>query len=329
MVEEAGTTQYVAVSTIEPESSAPPPYSPVSNNNKSGKPSQASPRFEEQGEPDIFTVRTKPVTNGIRSTIQYLRSRAGYWSRFRGLSLFICFTIARGFIISGLSAIRPLRNPLGISAAAVLAEVILARWQLTWIHIVISEPSSKRWYQRLPSFRSSWTRIAPVVALHAVVMQIVKGFPVLVLRTFGPMKHIQHPEYEPSERDVYAAFGQASMAAFLILALYILLAIPATVTLVRVAASMLPEEDETIVPFDRTFSGKVTPAIIGGAGKIGMLQAWKSFGWSSRKRLLKLLAKVSIIMFALTILSGMLLMSEAKLLLGDKMKEIMRAAHAH
>jgi len=44
------------------------------------------------------------------------------------------------------------------------------------------------------------------------------------------------------------------------------LEVPTTVAYVRVTDSMLPGEHETIVPFDRSFGGKVTLAIIGGQG---------------------------------------------------------------
>ena len=329
MVEDPEPTQYVAVSTIEPEASAPPAYSVVqSKSSKTNTPDV--PMLDEVTDTEILAIQNRPVTSSIRTTLLHLRNRAGYWSRFRGMSLFICFILARGLIVTGLTAIPALRSQGGIALATVVAEIILARWQLTWIHIVISEPRpGMNWYQRLPPLRTSWPRIAPAIALQSVVLQVVQIFPMLVCRTFGPMKHLGSPGYEPRERDVYAVTGQATMALFLILMLSMLLGIPATVTTVRVAASMLPEEDETIVPFDRSFGGKVTPAIIGGSGKIGMIDAWKSFNWASRKRLLKLIVKVFVILFALGLMAGMIMVGEAKLLLGDKMKEIMRVMHGH
>jgi hypothetical protein len=40
---------------------------------------------------------------------------------------------------------------------------------------------------------------------------------------------------------------------------------PADVTLTRVQASLLPDIEETIVPFDQTFCEKVVPEVIGGS----------------------------------------------------------------
>jgi len=139
------------------------------------------------------------------------------------------------------------------------------------------------------------------------------------------MKHLQDPAFHPSKKDMYVIFGQSSIIVFLMFALFVLLEIPATVTVVRVAASMLPEEYETIVPFDRSFGGKVTPSIVGGAGKIGMLEAWKTFTWPSRVRLLKLVIKVFAILVAVWLSFSMVLIAEAHLLFGDQLGEIMKA----
>ena len=87
---------------------------------------------------------------------------------------------------------------------------------------------------------------------------------------------------------------------------------------------MLPEENETVVPFDRSVGGKVTPAIIGGQGKSGIVEAWRSFDWAARVRLVKLMAKVMAIMLALWVLLIVVTLGEAHLIIGAKnMKAIM------
>ena len=315
------TDAYVSVDIL---GDAPPSYAP-------NKPSTASDANDTLLDPESETpLSYKPITSSLRKTILHLRSRAGYWSRFRGLSLFICWAVVRGFIDSLLTTASFMKNPAGFGVAAIASEVLLSRWELTWYHIVISEPSPKKWWQRMPSFRSrAWTKIAPLVALRSIVTQIAGGFPMLLCQSFGTMKHLRDPAFEPGKKDMYNVFGQSLIVLFLTFALFVLLEIPATVTVVRVAASMLPEEYETIVPFDRSFGGKVTPAIIGGAGKIGMLEAWKSFPWSSRVRLLKLVGKVFAMIVAVWILLSMVVIGEAHLFLGDQMGEIMKTIGQH
>ena len=271
-------------------------------------------------------ITYKPITSSLRSTILHLRARAGYWSRFRGLSLFLCWAVARGLIISSIASAPFMRSHGGMAIAAVIAEVMLSRWEFTWYQIVISEPSPKKWWQRVPSFeRRAWNKIAPAVALRSLTTQIASGFPVLLCRSFGTMKHLQDPAFQPSEKDMPIIFGQSLIILSLSFALFVLLEIPATVTAVRVAASMLPEEYETIVPFDRSFGGKVTPAIVGGSGKIGMLDAWRTFTWPSRIRLVKLVVKVFAMIVTVWLLFCMVLVVEGHLLFGDKLGDIIKA----
>lgn len=320
MVEEPGTHQYVAVHTHEPDSNSPPPYTPPTQN-KTGL-VDTSGLASKDVETEFLSLRTKPITASLRGTIMHLRTYAGCWSRYRGLSAFLCMLIAQALIRSAISAIPGLRTCGGVAIATVLAQVVLARWHMTWIHIVISQPSQKRWYQRLPALKT-WTKIAPAVALEAVVVQIVLRLPVLVSRTFGPM-HMSGLTSEPDERHIHAHLCRTLIKGLVFLSLYVLLAIPAEVTLVRVAASMLPEEDEAIVPFDRTFGGKVVTTIAGGSGRIGMLDAWRTFGWPSRKRLLKLLVKVCAFILAVKLFFALVIVADAYLFLGgDKLKEIL------
>lgn len=290
MIESPETAAYVPVDVIEPTD--PPAYAATAG---------PKPPTGEDGDEDaeVLLVRNKPITASIRQTILHLRARAGYWSRFRGLSMFLVWNVATGFLVGIIASI--FHSRLGVAFAAIVAETLLATLHMTWVHIVISEPSAKRWYRRIPSFKT-WPKIAPAVALWATSNQVVHILPMLVCGSFGSLKHMNNPEYQPGRKDLYAVGAQGVMAMFLTVLLFVLLQIPASVTLVRVAASMLPEEDETIVPFDRTFGGKTTPAIIGGQGKIGLVEAWRSFAWASRIRLLKLMVKVALIVMAFWLL---------------------------
>jgi hypothetical protein len=320
MIESAETAAYVPI-----EPTDPPAYSPAA----APKPTHSSrDDFEDEpnsdGDAEILLIRNKPITASIRETILPLRARGGYFSRFRGLSMFLAWNIASGFVFSIVGAM--LHNRFGMALAAIVAETLLATWHVSWIHIVISEPSTKRWYQRIPSI-NTFPKIAPAVMLWAASSQIVSIMPRLVCTSFGSLKHLNNPDYQPGKKDLYAVGAQGIMGMFIMIVLFVLLQIPASVTLVRVAASMLPEEDETIVPFDRTFGGKTTPAIIGGQGKIGLVEAWRSFPWASRVRLLKLMVKVALIVMAFWLLCTMTLVAEAHLLFGDKLGEMMKAMH--
>ena len=313
MVESPETTAYMPVDSLA-AASEPPAY----EEEEDGTPKTTN-------DPEILLVQNKPVTASLRATMKHLRARAGYWSRFRGLTLYIIWNFSVGLITSLLAPMFGY-NRIFVGVAAVLAQLIAARIHMTWIHVVISEPSPKRWYQRIPPF-NTWLKIAPAVTLWALSTQIVAVLPMLVCGSFGSLKHMKDPEYNPDKKDLYAVGAQGFFGMFLMLALYIALQIPATVTMVRVAASMLPEDDETIVSFDRTFGGKTTPAIVGGQGKIGLVEAWRSFPWASRIRLLKLVGKVALIVMAVWIAMLITLTVEAHVLLGDNLGHVLKAIH--
>ncbi|KIW66287.1 hypothetical protein PV04_08484 [Phialophora macrospora] len=323
MVESPETEAYVPVGTFEP--TEPPAYSATTPAPKPTNGQPEDPDLDAEGDAEILLVRNKPITASIRATVQHLRARAGFLSRFRGLSMFLAWNMLCGFLISLIANVF-LGNRLGVAFAAIVAETALATWHMAWVHIVISEPSEKRWYKRIPSIRT-WPKIAPAVALWATTNQVVSILPMLVCGSFGSLNRMRDPEYEPGRKDLYAVGGQGMLGFTLMVILFVLLQIPATVTLVRVAASMLPEEDETIVPFDRTFGGKTTPAIVGGQGKIGLVEAWRSFPWASRMRLIKLMIKVVLIFMACWLLVTIVLVAEAHLLFGDSLGHMMKTMH--
>jgi hypothetical protein len=322
MVESPETAAYVPVNSIDP--AEPPAYTTTPATPK--RTARVEPEDPDADiEDDLNLVRNKPITTSIRGTIAHLKARAGFLSRFRGLSMYLVWNFAAGLVISTVAGIFT-SHRLGLAIAAIIGNTALATFQATWIHIVISEPSPKRWYQRIVSVRN-WPKIAPAVALWATANQLVSILPMLVAGSFGSLRHLRDPEYEPNHKDLIAVGGQGMLGMVLMVMLFVLVQIPALVTVVRVAASMLPEEDETIVSFDRTFGGKTTPAIIGGQGKIGLVEAWRSFPWESRMRLLKMMAKVALIFFVSWFVVTIVLVVEAQLLFGESLGQMMKTMH--
>ena len=46
-------------------------------------------------------------------------------------------------------------SPILRGIFAILFHTIFARFHLTWTHIVISNPSTKRWYRRIPDRKTA------------------------------------------------------------------------------------------------------------------------------------------------------------------------------
>lgn len=262
-----------------------------------------------QVEPILLDAKPKSITSSLSTTIKHLRERAGPWSRFRGLRTFMLFAFLRDVVVSCLtfnSSYKP--SPTNF-VAQVVAEVALAQLGMAWVHIVISEPSSKRWYQRVPGPRS-WVKILPAAAVASVGSRVTFFLPMLLGTSLAS-------DPEPSPLGVLAVAGLA-------LALTILIEVPAIVTFIRVAASMLPEEDEAIVPFDRTFGGKVTPEILGGSGKIGLIDAWKSFDCASRLRFIMVSVKAVAMQIGLIVVFATVFLGELALITGTCSPEKLR-----
>lgn len=281
-------------------------------------------------------VPSKPITAKIRSTVRHITAIGGFWARWRGFVPGMVYAVVAStggaFFQALIPRVVPARELLG----DLIAVVVFARFHMAWTHAVISLPSSIRWYQRLApmkSIKQLW--ISNVVnhgALYAVVyltMGLMKLMGVCNQAYMG--EDLQNGKV--SKKFMFGIFSlQGIIVILFAVAMVLCIVVPATVTLARVEASMLPDDQETIVPFDRSFDGKVVPQILGGTGAIGFLDAWRSFNWEARRRLIKLYVKMFMILVALTFLTFSVTMIEGWAIMGpetiNRYAELVRA-HQH
>lgn len=268
-------------------------------------------------EPELFYVKTKPITSKIRTTIKHLVAEAGPWSRFRGLQVALLYHFAHQMVFQ-LFTWAFGHQMLAQSFAAIATAVVLARFQMLWTHVVISAPSEKKWYHRLPS-NEDVTKIILPTAAWAFAEQVAIYVPVTLFFAFNLEGYFENR----ADFGKYSDMQQKSvmLASFTVLMSGIitaaLIVFPAHVSLKRVHASLLPEENDTIVPFDRTFGGKVQPEIVGGKGVVSMLDAWRTFGWAARLRLVALYAKIMAIQLATAVAFVLLAVFEVRMINGD------------
>jgi len=242
-------------------------------------------------EPELI-VKVAPITSKYHTAMAHLRAHAGPYAGFRGASLWFAYHMLLTLVFNLLCMALPFSIPRQLFA--VLATVMLSRWNMMWTHIVISMPSSKKWWRQRPDLKA-WKKVAPATALWAVAERVTYVLPAGLWRNLGldvVFGHHAIREMSASEKEVVLI--KFIMVILVFIATAVLVLVPATVTLVRVQASMLPEENEAIVPFDRTFGGKVVSEAEGGSGKLGLLDAWRTFDRASRIRLLKLYVKVGV-----------------------------------
>lgn len=259
------------------------------------------------------TAKPQPITASFRKTIRHLHSIGGFRARFRGVAIFFVKAILISWIAGIVSFLPIIRLiPRG---GYIVGAVACAQLSVAWTHIVISEPSPKTWFRRLPS-KASWKKVAGPTAVLAVAEQLSVSVPLLLLVASGVADKTPDDlaKMTPHQHTIMSlkAFGIAALG----LVMSLVLVVPANVVLTRVQASILPDTEETIVPFDRSFGGKVIPEIVGGSGVIGMLDAWKTFDWAARIRVIKAYVKVALMQLAVTCLFTFVFVAELFMIVG-------------
>lgn len=242
--------------------------------------------------PTITLVNQKPITSSIRATLRHLVANAGRFARFRGFKIHALYSILAGTTATFFSGALPNMPGQAVLGAAITG-ALLANVHAAWTHKVVGMPTSATFWQRIPS-KSHWKTLAAPAALKAVMPYVS------LYLTAGVAMLLRLHKVE-QESHVTCAQKVGLIARFLAVVVFavtctLFLCLPAMVTLVRVEASILPEDQDTIVPFDRTFGGKVVSKMMGGTGVVGFLDAWRSFNWEARRRLIKLFVKNFFIM---------------------------------
>ena len=207
-----------------------------------------------------------------------------------------------------------------IPIGALLAQLSLTQLGVAWTHIVMSSPSKRKFYQRLPPFKKAFEATCfPILAVWAAntAAIVVPGLigKALGIHFPGKPEGDQPPQFDGS--DAWKSIIVGLIAIFL----QFLAVVPANVLLVRVQASLLPPDEDTIVPFDRSFQGKLEPAIVGGKGFVTMRDALATFPRSSWVRLYKVYGKILAVVFAVYALLFAVLVPEMILIIAKAQKE--------
>ncbi|GAB1199533.1 hypothetical protein APSETT444_008883 [Aspergillus pseudonomiae] len=89
------------------------------------------------------------ITSSLRNTINHLRTHVGNSFYLRGFALVLVHDIARDTILPALLPMNG-NSPLNRDLCSLISVAALANLQVLWVHIVITRPSPKFLYQRLP-----------------------------------------------------------------------------------------------------------------------------------------------------------------------------------
>ncbi|KAJ7462552.1 hypothetical protein FB451DRAFT_1562491 [Mycena latifolia] len=261
---------------------------------------------------EVTLINRKPITASLRGTMAHLRRVGGWFACWRGLRVSILYSILHAAFTLILGT-----NPL----ISILASVLLSPVHMLWTHSMIALPRTAR----LIPVKQCTPLILPTLVV-ALAQQAACFLPELVGSLLDlpsiPEKALSAAQHDDLLAIVLTGFRilivPVTVAAF---ALFILL--PASATLTRIEAALLPADVQPIVPFDRSFAapGRSNTALF--------VAAWRSFDRSARLRVLKVYAKTVFAQFAIVLVGITVMTAEVYLIGGEGFALLYTSARAH
>lgn len=175
-------------------------------------------------------------------------------------------------------------------------------------HIIISAPRpantphGRTFFSRLPSWRRNLVATYQPILFYWIAIHASLILPGLLAGLIGLSPYDDNSQLKEGISGSEVAKLVCVLGVFV--GLNLLLVVPAHVALVRVQATLLPHEEETIVPFDRTFGGSVEAEVINGRGFGSLRNALKTVSWESWVRLYGQQVKILGVMVGLYAVMG-------------------------
>ncbi|KAM3512005.1 hypothetical protein MY11210_004331 [Beauveria gryllotalpidicola] len=281
------------VSTIYPvfamvEDENPPAYAPLSADEEHAVAGGAHLAARPTG------GAPRTVTSSLRAVTRLLYAVAGFRGFFRGILLQLIQHLLASILVELFT------QTLGLAStplATLLASLTLVQLSAAWVHIVLTHPvPGVSHFRRLPPFKRAFDATWRPILLNWVAREVVRWVPVALFAVL----RVHVPELKDGGRTDVSDITAADMVKIVVIAVVsafagIALVIPTHVILVRVQASLLPVEDDAIIPFDRSFQGKVEPAVAGGRGYATIAEAWSTFSRAGWRRLITLYVKAFLV----------------------------------
>jgi len=257
---------------------------------------------------------TKPLTSSIRRTARHLKSIGGFKAKWRGLGIYIVYTFITIMVSGALNKMILRLVPFGEMLSNIAAALLTSRMHCAWTHKVITMPSGKKLWERRVS-RANWKQLLAPTAMSMMACDLsIEAIKYIFVLSVAAAQAMSTKTNVPSWTVLVMGVVPGVVA---MVSLPVFVVLPAYAALIRKEASLLPEEDETIVSFDRTFGGKLNQV----GAVLSYKDAWKSFDGEARRRVVKLYAKFFFIMIACTIVMAHVFALELFMGVGDKVPE--------
>ncbi|KAK0266424.1 hypothetical protein B0A54_04917 [Friedmanniomyces endolithicus] len=312
---------------IEPKASpyaddAPPAYADAEK--ESFIPSEAEPDVE------VTVIAHKPITSKVVTTMGHLQRIGGFRARWRGLGLSILYHGLHGTFSNLLAGVMGF-GLVGHFISYIVVSLGLARIHMVWTHSMIAYPSTKSFWRRIVPRKQCKAILLPSL-VFAVAQQATIGLPLMVALAMG-LPEIKHEhvmataQHENCGKMVLLALRFLAVPAT---AIFVVLAVllPASMTLTRIEATLLPEDEQTIVPFDREAIVGELDLSVRGSSKALFVQAWRSIDRSARLRVVKMYAKMVLAQFTIVVIGLHLAMAELYVIGGERLAVLIKSGAA-
>lgn len=304
----------------------PPPYSDV----EPDAPLEKEPFLAEETDVEITVINHKPITSKITTTIGHLHRVGGFAARWRGLHLSVLYHLIHAASTNFIASLLGL-GLVGYAITYIFVSVGTARLHMLWTHSMIAYPSSKPWYRRMVARKDSKALLLPSL-VFATAQQATFILPLAVAFSLN-LHAVRHEDVVNAAKrkdcGMMAVMGLRFLAVPItgvVVAFAVLL--PASVTLTRIEAALLPEDVETIVPFDRAaVMGEADLSVRGGCRAV-FVQAWRSFDRAARWRLIKVYAKMVLAQATIALIAIHLAIAELFIIGGDRLGNLFKSAAA-
>ena len=324
MIESPSSTAIIEPKAAPYADDAPPAYS------DSEKDGLIPTEVEADADVEITVINHKPITSKITTTIGHLHRIGGFRARWRGLALSICYHGTHAAVSNMLAELMGF-GIIGHFLSYTLTSLGLARLHMVWTHSMIAYPSSKSFWRRIVPRKQAKAIILPTL-VFSTAQQATFMLPIMVGFAFGlhevSREHVMGAatHEDCSKAMLLALRFLAVPATALFVALAVLL--PASVTLTRIEALLLPEDEQTVVPFDKAAIAGDLDLTVRGSSKALFVQAWRSFDRSARLRLIKLYAKMVLAQFTIAMVGLHLAVAELYIIGGERLALLFQSGAA-
>lgn len=207
-------------------------------------------------------IRSQPITRSLNRTASFLYHMGGLPMFLKGIQMGLVYRVAH-FASTSLLHMVFFRHYLLSPIAPIISTVALAELHMAWTHSTISATSSTGSLLKLRPNRKTWRRLLIPSLIYAAARALIEYLPDAADSSFNLF--FKGFNYEEHSEHYIAYFEVSTMLPTLILRMTVVL--PASIALILIEASFLPETETTIVPSTQGRRAKMSELVWGKIGK--------------------------------------------------------------